>query len=417
MQIKRDVYLDKLIRKRENGLIKIITGMRRCGKSYLLFNLFKSYLIQEGIRSDHIIEIDLESRLNKDFRNPDYTIEHIKSRVDSDKDMYYLLLDEIQYMDEFEDVLNTFMHFDNLDVYVTGSNSKFLSSDIITEFRGRGDEIRVYPLNFREFSSAFDGTFDEAWDEFIRYGSLPYILSLKEPEDKTEYLLTLFNKVYLTDVLERNKIQHIEEMEEVLNFLASSIGSYTSVAKLANTFKSIKNKPIADVTVKKFISFFEDSFLITAAKKYDIKGKNYIQTPTKYYFDDVGIRNAMINFRQIEETHLMENVLFNELKARGFKIDVGSVSKYRKDKDNKTIRENYEVDFVANKGSKRVYIQSAYTLPTDEKEDKELRPFNNIDDNFRKIIVVKDKISLRQNAHGIEAVGLKDFLLEQVEAL
>ena len=415
MQIKRDDYLNKLIRKKENGLIKVITGTRRSGKSYLLFELFEKHLEDSGVSKDHIIEVDLENRLNKELRDPDRMLHYVKDITDRDEGMYYVLLDEVQYMKEFEDVLNSFLHFKNVDVYVTGSNSKFLSSDIITEFRGRGDEVRVYPLSFKEYSAAYSGTVEEAWDTYIRYGGLPYTLSLETDEEKAEYLFSLFEKVYLTDILDRHRIRNKEEMDELLDILSSAIGSYTNPAKLSRVFKSEKHKVISDATVKKYISYLEDAFLIAKAKRYDIKSKKYINSPAKYYFEDIGLRNARINFRQIEETHIMENIFFNELRIRGFKVDVGMIEKYQKDEEDKTNRIYYEVDFVANKGSQRIYIQSAYAIPTHEKEDQEIRSLRTIPDLFRKMVVVKDNIKLRRNEEGIEAIGLMEFLLNEWE--
>ena len=353
----------------------------------------------------------MENRLNKELRDPDKMLMHVKEITDHDDGMYYLLLDEVQYMSEFEDVLNSFLHFKNVDVYVTGSNSKFLSSDIITEFRGRGDEVRAYPLSFSKFATAYNGTMDDACDSYVRYGGLPYTLSLEGDEEKADYLFSLFEKVYMTDILDRHRIRNREEMDELLDILSSVIGAYTNPAKLSRVFKSEKHKVISDATIKRFISYVEDAFLIAKAKRYDIKGKKYVGSPAKYYFEDIGLRNARINFRQIEETHIMENIIFNELRLRGFKVDVGVVEKYQKDKDDKTNRINYEVDFVANKGSQRIYIQSAYAIPTKEKEDQEMRSLNNIPDLFRKMIVVKDNIKLRRSEEGIEAIGLMEFLL------
>lgn len=335
MEIKRDLYLNKLIRKKNNGLIKIVTGVRRCGKSYLLFNLFHNHLLEEGVDEDHIIEVALDDRSNKELRNPDNMLKFVKERI-VDKETYYIILDEVQLLDEFEDVLNSFLHIRNADIYVTGSNSKFLSSDLITEFRGRGDEIRIYTLSFREFVSVYDGSLDEAWDEYFNYGGLPLILSMETVEDKIEYLTSLFQKVYLSDIVERNKVRNKDELDELVDILASAIGSLTNPSKLAKTFRSVKGKAISDKTLKNYIDYLIDAFLISKAKRFDIKGKRYIGSPAKYYFEDIGLRNARLNFRQVEITHIMENIIYNELRIRGYKVDVGLVEHYSTGKDRKS---------------------------------------------------------------------------------
>ena len=404
-EIKRDVYLNKIIEKRENGLIKIITGIRRCGKSYLLDPLFKNYLLESGVKEDHIIKLDLDKRKNNKFLDPDQLDQYIRDLI-IDNDQYFLILDEIQKVEDFESVLNGFLHIRNLDVYVTGSNSKFLSSDIITEFRGRGDEIRIHPLSFSEFYSAFNGTKEEAWEQYVVYGGLPRILSFKNEVEKSEYLKNLFEKTYLDDIVERNNVQRVDVLDAVVNILASSIGSLTNPNKLSNTFESSGFKDVSVNTITSYINYLQDSFLIEKATRYDVKGKKYIQTPYKFYFSDIGLRNCRLNFRQQEETHIMENIIFNELLYRGYNVDVGVVE-IREGDDKKQV----EVDFVCNQYNKRYYIQSALSLPTREKTIQEERPLMNIPDNFKKIIVVKDDIKSWISEEGISIVGLKEFLL------
>lgn len=404
-EIKRDVYLNKIIEKRENGLIKIITGIRRCGKSYLLDPLFKNYLLESGVKEDHIIKLDLDERKNNKFLDPDQLDQYIRDLI-KDNDQYFLILDEIQKVEDFESVLNGFLHIRNLDVYVTGSNSKFLSSDIITEFRGRGDEVRIHPLSFSEFYSAFNGTKEEAWEQYIVYGGLPRILSFKNEIEKSEYLKNLFEKTYLDDIVERNNVQRVDVLDAVVNTLASSIGSLTNPNKLSNTFESSGFKDVSVNTITSYINYLQDSFLIEKATRYDVKGKKYIQTPYKFYFSDIGLRNCRLNFRQQEETHIMENIIFNELLYRGYNVDVGVVE-IREGDDKKQV----EVDFVCNQYNKRYYIQSALSLPTREKTIQEERPLMNIPDNFKKIIVVKDDIKSWISEEGISIVGLKEFLL------
>ena len=412
MEIKRDLYLNKLIRKKNNGLIKIVTGVRRCGKSYLLFNLFHNHLLEEGVDEDHIIEVALDDRSNKELRNPDNMLKFVKERI-VDKETYYIILDEVQLLDEFEDVLNSFLHIRNADIYVTGSNSKFLSSDLITEFRGRGDEIRIYTLSFREFVSVYDGSLDEAWDEYFNYGGLPLILSMETVEDKIEYLTSLFQKVYLSDIVERNKVRNKDELDELVDILASAIGSLTNPSKLARTFRSVKGKAISDKTLKNYIDYLIDAFLISKAKRFDIKGKRYIGSPAKYYFEDIGLRNARLNFRQVEITHIMENIIYNELRIRGYKVDVGLVEHYSTNKDGKRQKKQLEVDFVATKGSEKYYIQSAFAMNNEEKIAQEQRSLVNISDSFKKIIIVADNIKVRRNEEGITTMGLRNFLLDE----
>lgn len=412
MEIKRDVYLDKLIRKKKNGLIKVVTGVRRCGKSYLLFHLFHDYLLDSGVAEDHIIEIALDDRSNKELRDPDVILKFIKESI-KDKEDYYIILDEVQYLDEFEDVLNSLLHIRNADVYVTGSNSQFLSSDVITQFRGRGDEIRVYPLSFSEYVSVYQGSQDEAWDDYLVYGGLPLILTMEEAEDKAEYLNSLFQKVYISDIVERHNVRNKAELDELVDVLASAIGSYTNQSKLVRTFKNVKNKSISDKTIKNYTDYLIDSYLISKADRYDIKGKKHIGKLSKYYFEDVGLRNARLGFRQIEETHLMENIIYNELRVRGYHVDVGVVEYYETKADGKRGKKQLEVDFVATKGSKKYYIQSAFALPTADKVNQEQRGLLRISDFFRKIVVVGDNIKVRRDENGIVTIGLRNFLLDE----
>lgn len=407
IEIKRDKYLDKIIDKKENGLIKVITGLRRCGKSFLLDPLYKNYLLKSGVDINHIIKLDLDERKNNIYLNPDKLDEYVRSLI-IDNDMYFLILDEVQKVEDFEFVLNGFLHIRNLDVYVTGSNSKFLSSDIITEFRGRGDEIRIYPLSFSEFIFAFEGSEEDAWKQYSTYGGLPRIVSFKNEVEKSNYLKQLFEKTYLSDIIERNKVQRVDVLDSIVNILASSIGSLTNPNKLANTFKSNGMKDVSINTLTTYIKYLQDSFLIEKSERYDVKGKQYIQTPYKFYFTDIGLRNSRLNFRQQEETHIMENIIYNELLYRGYNVDVGIVE-IRKGNSKKQI----EVDFVCNQFNKRYYIQSVFSLPTREKTLQEERPLLNIPDNFKKIIVVKDNIKSWITEEGILIIGLKEFLLNQ----
>ena len=413
MEMKRDLYLNKLIHKKNNGLIKIVTGVRGCGKSYLLFNLFHNHLLEEGVDEEHIIEVALDDRSNKELRNPDNMLKFVKEKI-VDKQTYYIILDEVQLLDEFEDVLNSFLHIRNADIYVTGSNSKFLSSDLITEFRGRGDEIRIYTLSFREFVSVYDGSLDEAWDEYFNYGGLPLILSMEMVGDKTTYLTSLFQKMYVSDIVERNKVRNKDELGELVDILASGIGSLTNPSKLAKTFKSVKGKAISDKTLKNYIDYLIDAFLISKAKRFDIKGKRYIGSHAKYYFEDIGLRNARLNFRQVEITHIMENIIYNELRIRGYKVDVGLVEHYSTGKDGKRQKKQLEVDFVATKGSEKYYIQSAaFAMSNEEKIAQEQRSLVHISDSFKKIIIVADNIKVRRNEEGITTMGLRNFLLDE----
>ena len=406
-EIKRDRYLEKLINRRENGLIKIVTGIRRCGKSYLLDPIYKNYLIETGVKEDHIIKIDLDERKNNKYLDPDVLDEYIRSMI-VDKDIYYIILDEIQKVEDFESVLNGFLHIENLDVYVTGSNSKFLSSDIKTEFRGRGDEVRVLPLTFGEFVTAYEGRSEEAWEEYKIYGGLPRILSQRTEEQKSQYLKDLFERTYLSDIIERHNIQRIDVLDTLVNILASSIGSLTNPKKLSDTFVSNSMKDVYINTITSYINYLEDSFLIKKVERYDVKGKKYISTPSKYYFADIGLRNARLNFRQQEEDHIMENIIYNELLYRGYNVDVGIVEIREKN-----IRKQTEVDFVCNQADKRYYIQVALSLPTREKTLQEERPLMNINDNFKKIIIVKDCKKSWTTEEGILIIGLQEFLLNK----
>ena len=407
LRINREIYLNQLVNKQNNGLVKIITGMRRCGKSFLLDPIFKEYLISEGVSENHIIKIDLDERRNNKYQDPDVLDEYIRSLI-VDEETYYLLLDEVQKVDDFESVLNGFLHIHNLDIYVTGSNSKFLSSDIITEFRGRGDEIRVFPLSFSEYYSVFKGEKDEAWDEYITYGGLPKIVSINGENEKAKYLKQLFEKTYLSDIVERNNIQRIDILDSILNILSSSIGSLTNPNKLLKTFQSNGVKDLSINTISSYLKYLQDSFLINKAERYDIKGKKYIQSPFKFYFSDIGLRNARLNFRQQEETHIMENVIYNELLIRGYNVDVGVVSIREGD-----AKKQIEVDFVCNQFNKKYYIQSALSLPTHEKTVQEERPLLNIQDNFKKIIIVKDSKKSWITEEGILVIGIFEFLLNK----
>lgn len=410
MEISRDLYLNKLLAKRHNKLIKVITGLRRCGKSYLLFNLFRDRLLSENVPENHILEIAFDLYENKKYRSPEAFLPYIKEQI-ADSAPYYILLDEIQLLDEFEAVLNSLARLRNVDIYVTGSNAKFLSKDIITEFRGRGDEIHMYPLTFAEFMSVYSGDRVSAWSEYVLYGGIPLVLEQTSPEQKAEFLKRLFSKTYLSDIIGRNRIKNKIELEEILNILSSAIGSLTNPTKLSAAFKSIKNKTLSPNTVKKYIECLEDSFLIDSASRYDIKGKRYIGAPLKYYFGDLGLRNARLNFRQIEENHAMENIIFNELKARGYNVDIGIIVSNETDRSGKKIRKQLEIDFVCNKGSKRFYIQSALTLPDQAKREQEQRSLLKTDDAFKKIIVTKDALAPLYNEKGILTMNIFDFLL------
>lgn len=412
MEVKRDNLLDKLKFHRNNGMIKIITGMRRCGKSYLLFNLFSDALLAEGVKKDHIIKINLEDRRRKTLRDPDELLNYIDAQI-TDKGMYYILLDEVQLVNEFEDVLNSYLHIPNVDVFVTGSNAKFLSKDVITEFRGRGDEIRIHPFSFNEFLSTknANNNRDELILEYMTYGGLPQVVLMETEKEKRAYLHNLFAHTYLKDIKERYNIKLDNDLEDLVNLLASSIGGLTNPHKIANTFKSVKNSSITQDTVKRYLDYLEDAFLLEKSLRYDIKGKRYIDTPSKFYFEDLGLRNARINFRQIEETHLMENLIYNELRRREFSVDVGEVEIKETNQEGKVERKRLEVDFVCNQGYRRYYIQSAFTISDDEKRETELRSLNRIGDSFRKIVIVGGSSPHYQNNDGIIFMSLYDFLI------
>ena len=412
MEIKRDRYLNLLISKKHNGLIKVITGMRRCGKSYLLFTLFKDYLLSEGIEKSHIIEIAFDAYENKQYRDPDVLYPYLKEKI-KDDGMYYVLLDEVQLLGEFEAILNSLTRMKNVDVYVTGSNARFLSKDVITEFRGRGDEVHMYPLSFAEFMSVYPGTKQDGWNEYMLYGGLPLVLSFTTPDQKIAFLKSLFEETYISDIVGRHNIRNKAELEELLNILSSAIGSLTNPEKLAATFRSVKNKKISSNTIKKYIDYLCDSFLIDSAVRYDEKKKKYIDTPVKYYFTDMGLRNARLNFRQLEETHSMENIIFNELKIRGFNVDVGVIMQYDTNEKGNSIRKQLEIDFVCNKGSKRYYIQSAYAIPDQAKMEQEQRSLMLTGDFFKRIIITKDTPAPYYNENGVLIMSVYDFLLNE----
>ena len=411
MVIRRDLYLNKLISKQHNGLIKVITGIRRCGKSYLLFHLFKEHLLASGVPEDHIIEIAFDAYEFKKYRDPEVLFPVLSERIEK-PGMHYVLLDEVQLLDDFESVLNSLVRRENVDVYVTGSNARFLSKDIITEFRGRGDEVHMAPLTFAEYMSVYDGDRTAGWRDYVIYGGLPLIFSFETAEQKAAFLKSLFEETYLSDIIGRNKIRNKAELEELLNILSSGIGSLTNPRKLSATFQSVKNKTIVPNTIRHYIDCFCDAFLIDSAMRYDIKGKKYIDTPSKYYFTDLGLRNARLNFRQIEETHAMENILFNELKVRGFNVDIGVVVTNTLDPAGKKVRKALEIDFVCNKGSKRYYIQSAFAIPDERKLKQEQRALISTGDGFKKIIVTQDTLAPHYNDEGVLLMNVFDFLLQ-----
>lgn len=425
MEISRDFYLDKLIKRKHNGLIKVITGIRRCGKSYLLNNLFYQHLLDSGVEADHIIRFAFDSaddlyligesliQIQKEKRgvDPEKFVAYIRAQI-TDSGMYYLLLDEIQMLDCFEAVLNGYLRKDNMDVFVTGSNARLLSKDVASEFAGRGDEIHMHPLSFAEFMSVYQGDKYMGLSEYMLYGGIPMVVLREDASDKAATLQNLFSEIYIRDICKRNRIRNVGELEDLLNILSSAIGSLTNPEKLRNTFKTMKKSKITPKTIKKYLDYFEDSFLIAASQRYDIKGKAYIETPKKYYFSDLGLRNARINFRQFEQTHAMENVIYNELCMRGYSVDVGVVQVSERNREGKSIRKQLEVDFVCNLGSSRYYIQSAYAIPDAEKREQEIRPFRKIDDSFKKIVVTKDIVSPHYDEHGILTVNIYDFLLD-----
>ncbi len=410
MKIERPIYMQQLVDSKDNGLIKIVTGLRRVGKSYLLKTLFKEYLLGEGIRKNHVLIIDLEDRRNKAFRDPDYLLDWVDAQM-KDEEQYYIIIDEVQRVDEFVDMLGTLVGKENADVYVTGSNSHFLSSDIATEFRGRGDEIHVWPLTFKEFMTAYEGDVIDGWQEYYTYGGLPKILSIKGDDKKATYLRNLYRTVYLSDIYERHEIENKPEFEELVRILASSIGSPVNPTYLANTFKSVKRlNNITDKTIETYISYLTDAFMIEKSERYDIKGKKYVGTTPKYYFKDLGLRNAILSFRQTEENHLMENVIYNEMRCRGFLVDVGNVNIRVKNEKGEWQRVTLEVDFVCNLGSRRYYLQSAYRLPDEEKQKQEKRSLEQIKDSFKKIVIVGERMKLRRDDNGIVLMGVYEFL-------
>ena len=412
MEIKRDIYLSQLVNARQNGFIKVVTGPRRCGKSYLLKTLFHNHLLSEGVDESRIIEVDLEDRANKELRDPDALLAFVKSKI-VDQQLYFVILDEVQKVDEFVDVLNSLLHIKNADVYVTGSNSHFLSTDIATEFRGRDHQIKIYPLTFSEYYSAVGGDKSDAWKDYFTFGGLPLVLSFATDAERADYLRKLFQTVYMADILERYKIKNDKELRELVNIMASSIGSPSNPTKIANTFRSVENSNITSQTIDKYLSYLQDAFIIRKAERYDVKGRKYIGTLSKYYFEDLGIRNALLNFRQQEENHIMENVIYNELCMRGYQVDVGQLEIRKRTDDGKQERIRLEVDFVVNHASQRYYIQSALAILNKEKEEQELQSLVNINDSFKKIVVVNGNIKPWRNEKGILFIGLMDFLLDK----
>lgn len=410
MEIKRNIHLNRIIARKGNGMIKVITGMRRCGKSYLLFTLFHNYLLEQGVDEQHIIKVDMEDRRNAALRNPDALLNYIDSRM-TDSQQYYILLDEVQLVAEFEDVLNSYLKITNADVYVTGSNAKFLSKDVITEFRGRGDEIRITPLSFQEFMSAKEGNREDLLNEYLTYGGLPQVVTMDEIERKVEYLKNLFTHTYIRDIKERYEIKKDDDLEELINLVASNIGSLTNPTKLENCFKSVKQSCLSKDTIKNYLDLMQDAFIIEKSIRFDIKGKKYIDTPSKYYFTDLGLRNARLNFRQTEFTHLLENAIYNELRLRGYSVDVGQIPIFTIREDGKRQRSTLEVDFVCNLGYKRCYIQSAYALPTEDKMKQEFNSLLRIKDSFKKIVIVGTPTPTYQNEEGILIMNIYDFLM------
>ena len=412
MLFERKYYLSQLQNADGNGMIKIITGMRRCGKSFLLFNIFRKSLLERGIHEDHIIKVNLEDRRNKKLRNPDALLEHI-DKLMTDTEKYYILLDEVQLVSEFEDVLNSYLDVPNAEVYVTGSNAKFLSRDIITEFRGRGWEVRIHPLSFAEYYEVIGGEKAEALDQYYKYGGLPAVAGMKRAKDKQNYLREIFETVYLRDVIDRNHLKNADGLRELVRILASTMGASTNVRRISNTFKTAAGIDVAPATIAKYIECLQDAFIISEALRYDVKGRKYIGTETKYYFEDLGIRNAVVEFRQFEPTHIMENVVYNDLCRNGFSVDVGLVESFKRDNNGKLTRRNLEIDFVVNRHDERLYIQSAYALPSREKVDQEQASLLQVSDGFRKIIIAGDHYSTGYNENGILVIGLYDFLLEK----
>ena len=412
MEIKRDIYLQKLINRMHNGMIKGITGIRRVGKSYLLFTLFRNYLKSQGVAADHIIAIELDTLENERYRNPHTLLEYVKSQMIDDGE-YYIFLDEVQLLPSFESVLNSFLYMQNVDVYVTGSNSKFLSKDVITEFRGRGDEVHVYPVSFREYMDVFDGDKYEGWSSYVTFGGLPLTVTMATDEQRMAYLTGLFEETYIKDIIERNHIEKVQEINDLINILASGIGSLTNASKIEATFRSVIHSDISLNTIRTYIDHLKDAFIVNEVNRYDVKGRKYIGTPLKYYFEDVGLRNARLGFRQVEETHLMENIIYNELRVRGYRVDVGVVVKRSRTAEGVQEKKQLEIDFVANMGSKRYYIQSAFSLPEAEKRAQEKASLINVNDSFKKIIIVKDVVKPLYDDDGILTMSIFDFLLNE----
>lgn len=412
MEIKRDKYLEDLKDRMHNGMIKVITGIRRCGKSYLIFSIFKDYLIKQGVDEKHIIEMEFDKKENAKYRNPDDLLSFVNDHI-KDIDDYFVLLDEVQMLEDFEEVLNSLLHIKNIDIYVTGSNSKFLSSDILTEFRGRGDEVHVYPLTFQEAMQNYKGDIYHGWAEYVTYGGLPLIWGMRTDQQKIKYLTDLFEKTYISDIIEHNSIEKTEELETLLNVLASAIGSLTNPTKIEATFKSVLNSSISRNTIVLYIGYLKDAFIVNEANRYDVKGRKYIGTPLKYYYEDIGLRNARLGFRQMEETHLMENVVYNELLSRGYAVDVGVVETRKRNQDGKQEKRKLEIDFVANMGSRRYYIQSAFQIPDKEKERQEKESLNSIGDSFKKIVLVRDVVKNSRDDKGIITMSIYDFLMDK----
>lgn len=412
MEIERNRYIKKILDRKENGLIKIITGIRRCGKSFLLFNLYKKKLIESGVKENHIIEMALDDISYLEYRDPKNLYEYIKSKI-LDSNIHYVFIDEIQLLESnFAELINGLMRLGNLDIYITGSNSRFLSSDILTEFRGRGDEIRVFPLSFSELNSAYDNI-NNAWNDYYTYGGLPLLLTRKSDELKAEYLISLFENIYINDIKDRNNIKTDDELDILIDIIASAIGSLTNPSKLSRSFKSMSQKTLSDKTIKQYLDYLEDSFMVEKAVRYDVKGKKYIDTPAKYYFEDVGLRNARLNFRQQEENHIMENIIYTELRSRGYRVDVGIIEVYETNAIGKREKKQLEIDFIANRGNKKIYIQSAYAISSMEKMQQEKRPLNKLSDSFKKVLIVKDDIKSKIDENGLVTMGIYEFLLNE----
>ena len=413
MIIARDKYLQQLIAAKGNGMVKIVTGIRRSGKSFLLMTLFHQHLVSQGVQENHIIELSLDNRKNKSLRNPDTLLDFIESKIQSDQQMHYVILDEVQLVDDFVEVLLSLMQDKRLDVYVSGSNSKFLSKDVVTEFRGRGDEIHLFPLSFNEYYTAVGGDKRDAWKDYYTYGGLPQVLLTESDEKKINYLTDLYELTYLKDIVERNHLRNVDGLRTLIRILASDIGAPTNPKRIENTFQSTEHVRIKDSTIRDYIGYLQDAFLIEEALRYDVKGRKYIGTETKYYFADMGVRAAVLNMRQQEETHIMENIIYNELRMRGYHVDVGMVETWTTTAQNKTMRLPLETDFVVNKGAERIYIQSAYHMTSEDKERKGKRSLLNVNDNFRKIVIVDDDIKRKTDEQGIVTISLLDFLLDQ----